>query len=142
MQILRKKRRNLKKILLASFLAFAIYVATFSALFFTNRFFFHKQALIKPLPTLAIQNPVAIENAASALEKLLSAGNISYTSIQIASNSSVLITLKTGEQILFDETKKLDEQITSLQLIMRQLTIEGKRFTRIDLRFDNPVVSF
>ncbi|MDE2025953.1 MAG: hypothetical protein KGJ07_05645, partial [Patescibacteria group bacterium] len=63
-------------------------------------------------------------------------------SVTIASDSALLVTLDSGEQIIFSQKKDLSEQITSLQLIKRELTIEGKRLNRVDFRFDNPIITF
>jgi hypothetical protein len=57
-----------------------------------------------------------------------------------ASMSSTRIILESGIEVYFSQTKPLDEQIASLQLILNRLTIEGKRVSRVDFRFNNPVV--
>lgn len=55
-------------------------------------------------------------------------------------DNGYLLTLSTDEKIIFSKNKQLDEQISSLQLISSRLTIEGKDFVQVDLRFDRPVI--
>jgi len=66
---------------------------------------------------------------------------LSFTAIS-SSSDAYFITLKEGEEIIFSAKKDIEQQIASLQLIMKHFTIEGKLFKRIDFRFDNPVVTF
>jgi hypothetical protein len=104
---------------------------------------FRKKQLISPIaitgkPSQKIVNP----NATAHINELLTASNFHAIEVVAASNSAIFVTLDSGEHIIFSENKDLNAQITSLQLIKRQLTIEGKRVNRIDFRFDNPVLSF
>ena len=55
---------------------------------------------------------------------------------------SLVITLGKNQEAIISTDGNIAKQLASLQLITRQLTMEGKRFVRIDLRFDKPVVSF
>ena len=76
------------------------------------------------------------------LEQQLSKFNIPYDEIKIASDSSYLIVLKDGGKVNLSNTKNIQSQISSLQLILSRLTIEGKRFKNLDLRFDKPIIVF
>ena len=51
------------------------------------------------------------------------------------------VVLEKGREIIFSKKKPLKEQISSLQLISGRLTIEGKDFRQIDMRFDRPVIT-
>ncbi len=44
--------------------------------------------------------------------------------------------------VIFSQNKDIEKQISSLQLILSRLTIEGKRFKSLDFRFDKPVLVF
>jgi len=102
-----------------------------------------KKLFLSPIATIVQKNSIIQNsNQTSAIEDVLKKNNLTPVSITEASDSAVLVTLDTNEQIIFSEKKDLNQQITSLQLIRRQLTIEGKRLQRVDFRFDNPVVSF
>ena len=75
-------------------------------------------------------------------EDLLEKTGINFSSVKIASDSSYLVTLQDGSQVILNQNKNLQNQISSLQLILSRLTIEGKRFKSLDFRYDKPVVSF
>lgn len=76
------------------------------------------------------------------LIELLHKDSISYTSISSYGDGSMLIKLENGEEVLLSSKKSLETQVSSLQLILSRLTIEGKRIAKLDLRFDNPVIVF
>lgn len=73
------------------------------------------------------------------LEKLLQDKKISYTNINRTSNSLSIKLTNSGEVIISPQ-KKLNTQIHSLQYMLSHLTMEGRDFTRLDLRFDKPVI--
>lgn len=50
------------------------------------------------------------------------------------------ITLKNKSRILLAGNKDIKQQLSSLQFILTRLTMEGKLFTQLDLRFDKPVI--
>lgn len=54
------------------------------------------------------------------------------------------IQMKLGGEILvlFPTTNEINAKIDSLQMILKRLRIEGKKPTKIDLRFEKPVVTF
>ena len=137
-------KRRVRNIIPKIFFLFFLFVVTSGALF---AWYFFRQArmpkFVSPLVTptekkQAIVNP----NENAQIENLLKKNNLTATSISVASDSALLVTLDTGEHIIFSQKKDLTEQITSLQLIKRELTIEGKRLNRVDFRFDNPIISF
>lgn len=127
----RKKDKILKKIFLLLFLltllSFIILITNFDVI--TNR-----NSIISPLAKTQSQN--------SNLESLLLKANIPFSNIQMATDSSYLVYLRDGGQINLSGKKKLDAQISSLQLILHRLTIEGKKFKSLDLRFEKPVIIF
>jgi len=43
---------------------------------------------------------------------------------------------------MISSKKNIDEQISSLQRILRELTIDDRPFKSIDFRFEKPVVEF
>lgn len=76
-----------------------------------------------------------------AIIGLLAKNNISVASFS-AKPQYYHLSLTTGEEVLFSKEKPLDIQLSSLQLVLSQLTIEGKKLQTIDFRFDKPVVLF
>jgi hypothetical protein len=45
-------------------------------------------------------------------------------------------------EVILSSKKDIGSQLSSLQLMLARLTIEGKKLKVLDFRFDNPVVSF
>lgn len=89
-------------------------------------------------------NPVVQSNVShnSVLESLLRKNNIDYTNISMNRDGSTTVNLNGGGEVILSSKKDIGSQITSLQLILSRLTIEGKKLKTLDFRFDNPVVSF
>lgn len=88
-------------------------------------------------------NPISLLNDKDlSLQSLLYKNNVPFSDIKVASDSSYLITLKDGSEVNFSSKKDVSSQISSLQLILSRLTIEGKKFKRLDLRFDKPIIEF
>ena len=101
-------------------------------------FFFlfpQKQLFISPL---ALQKNVNRNQIDDLLEK----SGIAFTSVENAKDSTYLVNLKDGGQVIITQNKNVQNQISSLQLILSRLTIEGKRFKSLDFRYDKPVVVF
>ncbi|MDP2649928.1 MAG: hypothetical protein Q8P10_03705 [bacterium] len=93
---------------------------------------------------ITIISPVSFTNNNNNLKKLetlLKQSNISFGSLS-SSSSSYFVKFKDGEEVILDSNKPLEQQISSLQLVLSRLTIEGKRFVRLDLRYDKPVIQF
>ncbi len=140
----RKTRQKLNKI----FSIIILFFVTLGALFTFYVFFVfstHKKSqLVNPVSftKTAPNQPLTIVNSTGELKSLLESQNISVKEVISASDSSTLVILDDGGEVLFTQKKKLQEQIASLQLIITRLTIEGRQFKRIDLRFDNPVIVF
>jgi hypothetical protein len=75
------------------------------------------------------------------LEKTLKEKHIDFSSI-IGQEDSYIITKKGGEQVVLSAKKDILGQISSLQYILSRLTMEGRQFSRLDLRFDKPIITF
>ena len=52
------------------------------------------------------------------------------------------VKLKNGVVVNFSQQKEREFQFDSLQLILRQIKIEGRPIKRIDLRYDKPVLAY
>lgn len=72
---------------------------------------------------------------------LMQQKNVPTASIEQVSDTSYKIVLFSGEEVYLSSQKSLAEQISSLQRILSRLTIEGKHFVRLDVRFDKPVIT-
>jgi hypothetical protein len=78
----------------------------------------------------------------SDIEKNLLKANITFNKITINSDSSFVVYLSDGSEVIFSSKKDIQSQISSLQFIRSRLTIEGKRFKSLDFRFDKPLIVF
>lgn len=105
---------------------------------------FIPDAIISPLP-LFFRNlrPVIDEDQGiSRLKTQLKSQNINYESVTLAAEGYYLIHLKDGSEVLLPRQGDIKPQLSSLQLILARITMEGKRISRLDLRFEKPVILF
>lgn len=94
-------------------------------------------SLIRPVPSGAF---VASDPISKNVSDLLSKNKIPFSSVSLATNSAILVVLKEDQEVLLSSKNPLPLQISSLQLVLSRLTIEGKRFERLDFRFDKPII--
>jgi hypothetical protein len=80
------------------------------------------------------------EGYASKLEEILQKNNISYSKVSRLEKTSYLIKLSDDKEIIISSQKDINKQISSLQFILSHFTMEGKEFSKLDLRFDKPVI--
>ncbi len=99
--------------------------------------------LLLPKKELFI-NPLAKSSGTNynQVDDILQKSGIAFSSIERKQDASYVIRLKDGGQVIITENKNVQNQISSLQLILSRLTIEGKRFKSLDFRYDKPVVLF
>ena len=98
-------------------------------------FNFGSTTLISPL---AKSNLSRLNN----LEIQLSQKKISFASVTVNANDSFTVRLLDRGEVILSSKKDVGSQLSSLQLILSRLTIEGKKLKTLDFRFDNPVVTF
>lgn len=84
------------------------------------------------------ENNIDTEN----VQKVLKDNNILFSQVLVLSDLSYEVTIPNNGQVRLSSQKNINKQITSLQRILRELTIEGKQFKIIDFRFDEPIISF
>lgn len=89
-------------------------------------------------------SPVAKNQTSKTIlfENQLEKSNIKFSTVTASSDGSFIVVLNAGGEVIFSSKKDIRSQISSLQLMLARLTIEGKRLKILDFRFDNPVVSF
>lgn len=104
--------------------------------------------LLYKLPAFTILNKPIISplgqnkpSRASSLEVLLKKANVPFSSVT-SSSDSYIITLLGGGKVIVSSKKDLTLQISSLQLMLNRLTIEGKRIKSLDFRFDKAIINF
>jgi len=96
---------------------------------------FTQVSLISPLAKSKLSKVANLENE---FEKI----KVPFASITTSSNSSFTVKLLDGGEVILSSKKDIGSQLSSLQLILARLTIEGKKLKILDFRFDNTVVSF
>lgn len=104
-------------------------------------FFFLVNILITSGKPLYISPIGKINTDLTRVEKILKDNNISFSSVTLL-DDSYLINVSNSGQIRLSQKKDAGRQISSLQRILVQLTIEGKPFKGIDFRFSEPIISF
>ncbi len=128
------KRSFFKKL---PYIIFTIIFLTilFSGIFYLTKIFIYKTtSYISPLAQTKIYKD-------NSIESILFKNNIPFSRLKIASDSSYIVFLNDGGEVdMLPEN--IQRQISSLQLILSRLTIEGKKFKRLDLRFDKPIIVF
>ena len=137
----RAVRKNIKKTVISLFISSAI-IAT-SVLFVVSiknllpilKFGSEqKNSIIRPVSKLATYDN---------LSKILNDKNIIMESLVESSTSSLLIgQIKDGPKVYFSKQRDPGWQVLSLELILNKFTIDNKKPTLVDLRFEQPIVKF
>lgn len=122
-----------------SFLKITLYIffSSFLFLLILNLIFYQGSWFSKPI----VINPV-VRNSdvdSSKISSLLSNASISFSSISFT-RGYFDIELVDGGRVYISSKKDSGSQVSSLQAILKQLTINGKKFQLIDFRFDKPVI--
>ncbi|MBI4096935.1 MAG: hypothetical protein HY428_00775 [Candidatus Levybacteria bacterium] len=138
-----KKRKNRKKAIVIGLVVLTALFATCVAAYFW--LVSQRPLYISPLAFSggSVRDVLFdTDSSEDAVKRSLARHAVAYERIQSSSDSAILVTLKSGEEVVMSKTRNLDEQISSLQLILSRLTMEGKRISQLDLRYDKPVVKF
>ncbi|MBF8249943.1 MAG: hypothetical protein HW400_544 [Candidatus Levybacteria bacterium] len=126
-----RRQKNLKR-------KFAAYILLLGVLgtvvFFLNALLISRRPLfISPLGK--------INTDISFVEKNLKDKQILFSEVS-AQDNTYLVNISNNRQVRFSADKDINQQVSSLQKILIQLTIEGKSFKNIDFRFEEPIISF
>lgn len=76
------------------------------------------------------------------VRKILKKKNIIFSEVVVLSDLSYGVGIPNNGQVRISSQKDINEQASSLQRILNELTIEGKQFKSIDFRFNEPIISF
>jgi hypothetical protein len=98
-------------------------------------FNFIKVSVISPLAKSKFSRQTNLENE-------LAKKKIPFVSVTASSDGSFIVKLLDQGGVILSSKKDIGSQLSSLQLMLARLTIEGKKLKILDFRFDNPVVSF
>lgn len=96
---------------------------------------------ISPLPFLRSLGLATSSDAdKKEIQNFLKAQNIDYKDISLSGKTTYIVKVKDNGNAYITTNKDVSEQLSSLQRIHSRLTMEGKKFTRLDLRYDKPVI--
>ena len=89
-------------------------------------------------------SPLAKDNTSQRqdIRILLTASRITFSKTAKMQDLSYRVDLASGISVFISSKKDLSLQVSSLQAILKQLTIEGKEAKSIDFRFDKPIILF
>lgn len=138
--MLKRKIKNSFRIFILLFLLFLVTLISLFVITQINR----SGKFVSPIPFSSKTKPTEKDHNTSLqdVEKLLNTNKISFISVKNWKNSAVVINLQNDRQVELSTSKDISTQITSLQLIIERLTIEGDTFKCLDFRFDRPVIDF
>jgi len=68
--------------------------------------------------------------------------NLKVETIDIKSEDMILFNLKNSQEIIFTSKKDIKKQFFSVLSILKHLRVEGKKFKKIDARFDKIIIKF
>lgn len=91
-----------------------------------------------------IINPLSKDQTSmgKTISQTLREKKIQYKDLETTKDLKYKVKFEDNAEAIIDPKKDIDEQITSLQLILSQLKIEGKAFKRLDFSYQKPIISF
>lgn len=140
----RKNELRQKRLYFISIIISCFSVVTSS--FLSYWLFLRPHAIISPLAMVFAASQTSSTNQQvdmlGNIQKQLADAKIVYSKINQIDATTYTITINDDETVFIDGSKDINRQIDSLQLITSRLTMEGKHFSRLDVRFDKPVIVF
>lgn len=134
--LLNKKPDKLKSkilffIILVILILFVVGIWRFSPLFWRTYANFFNNSILRPISTT---------DNLTKLTTMLAQANLPVVSLQNYNQDSLVASLSGNLQVTFSLQKDLSNQVATLQVILERFRIEGRKVSRIDLRFNNVVV--
>jgi hypothetical protein len=109
------------------------------AYFFSLSLFLPKE-FISPLSSaVTTESSYEDDEKIDLIREALKKEKIEVVSI-VHKNDVFIVELKNNAEVVLSAKKDVTSQISSLQFILSRLTMEGRRFSRLDLTFDKPVI--
>ena len=135
----RKRRRFIRKVIFYCSIVFALAIVGVGFAGYSLWSKLHKPLYISPLPNTQVAHADQGEAVIAQIEMGLRKKQIDYTTIQ-RQDDGYIVTLQDNGKVTFSSQKDIMSQIASLQYILSHLTMEGRQFSSLDLRFDQPVI--
>lgn len=140
-RLLKKDKRQVNKKRLL-FISFVLGVLGLGCIGLGTVLLMREPLYTSPLPLLLPKYALDDEKVVkSQIEAELRKRKIEFTSISSIDQNSYKIIMKENGEVFMSSEKDVMSQLSSLQVIMQRLTMEGKKFSRLDLRYDRPVIS-
>ncbi len=136
----RKQKRYAKKIIGFGLIGLGSIFAIAAGTFYVFTVQMNKPLYVSPLASMKFVQASEKDMKLETLKKQLEKEHIAYTKIEKPDEESYIVELKQGGLVTFSSQKDIIAQIASLQFILSHLTMEGKLFSRLDLRFEKPVI--
>lgn len=132
----KRRKERIKKLI---FFSGALLIGSFLlGLYFLYPFFQNSISSQKSVQS-AFVTATSMEN----VKENLSDKKIPYTKIEYADEGETYkITLRGGEVVKLSGSKDVEAQVSTLQKLLRKLTIDNRQAKQIDLRYAKPVVKF
>ena len=132
----RQRFRLLGALTILAFLVVLLFVG-----FFINIPWKKLPSLFSTSPKMTL-SPISDSDPVIVLTQKLEEKKIRLSSTPVATDSAIMALLSDGETIFFSTNKDIPSQVDSLQIILSRLTIEGKKFQKIDFRYDLPIITY
>ena len=133
-RLLKKEKIKKKRNILLLFFVTVFVIFVFTELIYLN-FSLGRAVYISPIAKDKTSQIALLEN-------VLDTKGINFLSVNLENDGSFNVKLKDSGEVILSSKKDLKSQLSSLQLILSRLTIEGKKLKVLDFRYDRPVVSF
>lgn len=133
-----KKQYTKKRILLLSFLSggFGVILIGIGYIVLTQ-----EPVFMSPLPLFsAFGGSDDKDISKETIIQYLKNQQISYSHLKQPGKTIYQVTLVNNGDVFLTTEKDIPEQLASLQRIVSRLTMEGKKFSRLDLRYDKPII--
>jgi cell division septal protein FtsQ len=135
----RKRKRFVKKIIFFSSAGLLVIIMLAGYAYYQLVYRFEKAKIPPPIFVAKISQPDQSDVLEQELANDLNNKQISYTNIK-NQDGEYIVTLQDNSKVTFSSQKDIMAQIASLQYILSHLTMEGRQFSSLDLRFDQPVI--
>ncbi len=139
-RVLKRDQKDLQKkqILLLSLVSGAIGILCIIIGYFV---LVHEPTFISPLPFLRSLGLAGDQDTTtSQIKSYLKDHSIDYKDVKASGTTTYVITTNEGGTAFLTKNKDIALQLSSLQRIVSRLTMEDKKFSRLDLRYDKPVI--
>lgn len=96
--------------------------------------------VVRPIPlNLSFNLPVKEDEKIGQVRSYLKKEKIESKEIKLEPDLGIIIKLDGNGEIYLSE-ENYPAELASLQVILKRLTMEGKSFKRLDLRYEHPII--